>query len=137
MIDYGETEMIVENISSLNLHDSELMSIMIQTTDQGDQNILLQLDYILDYESFDTQKRVLTFIRCWGAKLDMHFRYSGSDRIYESTETDDSQFIDEVRNKYAMANIIPTSRLRHFVITTGLSGSQVDIIAEELSIDER
>ena len=129
--------MIVESISSLNLHDSELMSIIVQTTDEGDENISLHLDYVLDYGSFNTQKRVLTFVRCWGAKLDMHFRYSGSDRIYSSIETNSSRFIDDVRNRYATANIIPTSRLRHFVITTGLSGSQLDIIAEELSFSER
>ena len=128
--------MIVENISSINLHDSELTSIGIQTTDEGDENISLQLDYILDYESFNSQKQVLTFIRCWAAKFDMHFRYSGPDRIHSSTETDSSRFIDEVRNKYATAKIVPSSRLRHFIITTGLTGSQFDIVAEELMLSE-
>jgi hypothetical protein len=124
--------MIVEDISLLNLHDSELTSIGVKTTDEGDENIRLQLDYIIDYTSFKTKKCVLTFVRCWGARLDVHFRYSGADRIYSSVETDNSIFIDEVKTKYASANMAPSNRLRHFTITTGLSGSQIDIIAEEL-----
>lgn len=126
--------MIIENIASLNLHDSELISAEIRTTDERDDNILLHLDYLLDYESFETKKKVLIFRRCWGARFDMHFRYSGSDRIYSAKETTESSFIDEIKNKYATVKLVPTSILRHFVIATGLSGSQLDVVAEELHL---
>lgn len=126
--------MIVEDIGLLNLHDSDLISITVRPTDEGDENISLRLDYLNDYQSFETAPKILVFGKCWDASLKMNFRYSGPDSILSAEELPDSDLIAKVRKRYEKMNLVPRTRLRHFVIKTNLTGSQIDIVAEELHL---
>ena len=126
--------MLVKNIAALNLHDSTWISTLIRTTDQGDENIILELDYLLDYTEFETERWTLTFVRCWGARSQMNFRFSGPDSISLAEEHSDSDFIKDIEKTWAAINPVQVGRLRHFVITAGLTGSQLEVVAEELHL---
>src|SRR5882762_3786268 len=74
---YGAHKMIIEDIDALNLHDSELISTTVRTTDSGDENVVLRLNYLIDDdESFEMKTKFLIFVRCWGAHYKMNFRYT-------------------------------------------------------------
>ncbi|MGD9560791.1 MAG: hypothetical protein AB7F88_00820 [Pyrinomonadaceae bacterium] len=130
----GGLSMIVVNIASLNLHDSGVNSITVRTTDEGEENISLGLDYLTDYESFETVPKDLVFVRCWAAEIKANFRYSGPDLIFSAEELTDSHLIRQTREAFAKVNILPTSMLRHFIIVTGLTASRLEVVAEELRL---
>ena len=126
--------MIIEDISSLNLHDSELISVNVRTTDEGDENILLRLNYLIDYQSSESNHMVLVFEKCWSARLTMNFRVVGPDSIQTAEEIGDSDFINEIRGKWASISPMPSTRLRHYKVTTSLSGSELNIVAEQVRL---
>jgi hypothetical protein len=128
--------MIIENIGDLNLHDSEWISTTVRTTDEGDENIVLELDYLLDYKEFETRRKALTFVRCWGATFKMNFRFSGPDSILSGEEKSDSTLIREIEKKWGAVNPVPIGRVRHFAIKAGLTGSQLEVVAEELHLTD-
>lgn len=128
--------MNIENIDLLNLHDSDLISICIQTTVDGDENIVLHLNYLNDYESFLTAPKVLIFEKCWGAKCSLNFRVQGPDSIDSAIETVESIWIEEIRERYGRMAIIANGPLRHFVIRTSTTGSELSIVAERLRLSD-
>lgn len=126
--------MNIDDIASLNLHDSELISVLVMTTDEGDENISLRLNYLIDYESFESVPKALIFEGCWSSTLKMNFRVQRPDSILSAEEMIDSDFINEIRNRWSSIGFPQTTILRHFVITTSLSGSRLDIVAEKLRL---
>lgn len=126
--------MFIKDITSLNLHDSDLISIAVRTTDESDEDISLRLDYLTDYKSFETTPKILVFKKCWGARLNMNFRVEGPDSILSAEEMTDSDFVNEIRNTWGSIGVTPEARLRHFVLKTSSTGSQLDIVAEELRL---
>lgn len=126
--------MTIENIAVLNLHDSDLISTSIRTTDEGDENVSLRLNYINDYQSCETRPTILVFEKCWGARFSFNFRVDGPDSIDSADETTESEFVKEIREKYERMNLSPKSRLRHFVIKTSSTGSRLDLVAESIRL---
>ena len=123
--------MIIQDIASPNLHDSHLVSITVRTTDEGDENISLRLNYLNDYQSFETTPKLLVFDNCWGAVFNANFRAEGPDSILSAEEVAESDFITEILEKYARVNLKPNIRLRHFVIKTSLTGSRLEVVSEK------
>jgi hypothetical protein len=126
--------MIIENIALLNLHDSDLLSTTVRTTDEGDENVSLRLDYISDYRTFETQPKILVFEKCWGVSLNFNFRVEGPDSIDSAEETAESEFIERILETHARMNLSPSTGLRHFVITTSSTGSRLDLVAESVRL---
>lgn len=128
--------MIVKDIGELNLHDSGWVSTMVRTTDEGDENIILELDYLVDYKDFQTVRKALTFVRCWEARFQINFRFSGSDSILSGVEKTKSDMIVEIERLWGTMTTVRTDRLRHFVIEAGLTGSRLEVVAEELRLSD-
>lgn len=123
-------------MASLNLHDSDLISVTVRTTDEGDENISLRLNYLNDYQSFETTPKILVFEKCWSASLKMNFRVEGPDAILSAEERNDTDLIKEVQRTWASIGTSPATRLRHFVIKTSSTGSQLDVVAERLRLSD-
>lgn len=74
--------MTITSIQELNLHDSVLLGVVII----GDK-VIIELDYIDDYESMHCSNRKLCFRDCSSISLHMNFAYATPNSILKGEET--------------------------------------------------
>ena len=74
--------MIVHSINDLNLHDSELLEVVIKLDE-----VTLRLDYIEDYETMRCANRELVFRGCSETAVKMNPGYASPDSILGGNES--------------------------------------------------
>lgn len=103
---------VITEIESLNLNDSEIKEIRIKELNRIEIDIQL-------ISSYDTQESVpcrLVFSDCQNATLDLNMAYEGGDTIRSGTQAS----LDDVYREYH--------------IETNTSASMVRIVAKRLSL---
>ncbi len=126
--------MTVLSLSDLNLHDSELLEIVVDRVNRDADRITLRLDYIEDYESMRTTEKRLVFSGCVKAVFDMNFKVATPDSVNVGTEIVPSSLLEATREKLRKAGLTIDNAVRHFRIETNTTGSALDILAEKVEI---
>ncbi len=126
--------MNVESLCGLNMHDSELLELIIDRVDKKADLIVLVLNYIEDYESMSVSRKKLAFYGCYKAVLDMNFGVIAEESINTGYEIEDSILLDELTLDFAKVGINLVGKLKHFRIETNSTGSVIDIVAERVEL---
>ena len=103
--------MQITNIRELNLHDSDLLEVVIA----GDEVILL-LDYIEDYESMQCARRKLVLRKCREASIRMNLAYASPNSILKGEES-------------------VSDGLRMVRIETNTTGSVIEVVASSVELE--
>jgi hypothetical protein len=72
----------INSIRDLNLHDSELMDVIIKMDD-----VIMHIDYIEDYETMRCCQRSLIFRECSQVSFKINSGYAPPDSILVADET--------------------------------------------------
>jgi hypothetical protein len=102
--------MIVDTIGNLNMHDSELLRILIERTD-----ITMLINYIDDYETQKTSRKTLIFRDCTNFVMKTHLGYASPDSILGAKE-------------------ITIDRERRISIETNTTATTIEIIANLIEL---
>ncbi|MCE0484994.1 MAG: hypothetical protein LV479_12250 [Methylacidiphilales bacterium] len=103
--------MIVNSISDLNMHDSELLRVLIERTE-----VTMFLDYIEEYDPLKSSPKKLVFRECTNLVLTTHLGYASPDSILAAEE------------------INLGSSGRKFRITTNTTATTIEIIANIIEL---
>lgn len=126
--------MTVDSLSNLNLHDSEILELVVDRADTEADRIIVSLDYIEDYESMQVSRKKLVFCGCYRAVLDMNFGVLAPESIRLGYEVEDSQLISDLRTRLEKVGVRINDRLKHFRLETNSTGSVIDIVAERVEL---
>ncbi len=101
---------MVNSIRNLNLHDSELIEIVIKMDE-----VTMLLDYIEDYETMKCSRKHLIFRGCTEMSLKINGGYASPDSILDGDE-------------------FPSDRGRKVRIETNTTASVIEITASEIEL---
>lgn len=101
---------MVHSIRDLNLHDSELLEIVIKMDE-----VTMRLSYIEDYETMRCSRRDLIFRECTEISLKINGRYAPPDSILVGDE-------------------FPSDHGRRVRIETNTTASVIEITASEIEL---
>lgn len=128
--------MTVDSLADLNLHDSEVIEVVVDRADTEADRIIVLLDYIEDYESLEVRRRRLVFHGCYRAVLDMNFGVIAPESIRLGYEVENSGLIAALRSRLGAAGVDAVGRLRHFRLEMNSTGSVIDIVAERVELSD-
>jgi hypothetical protein len=126
--------MRVDSLNNLNLHDSELLKVVIDTGDPS--LVILYLNYIEDYEAVSTSHKRLIFHDCLKVLIDANFGLLTPDSLRTGHELQQSSNLDEVKAKLQHARIPVSDDLTHFYLETNSTGSMFNIIARWVELED-
>lgn len=119
--------MVINSIEDLNLHDSELIKLEID----GEDRVILQINYIESYEAFNTSLKFLVFEECLKVIVDANFGVASPNSILLGKEIANSDLLQNEIKKWEKIHS-STKKLRHFFIETNTTNTKIDIIAEKV-----
>ena len=126
--------MTVDSLSGLNLHDSEVIEVVVDRADTEADRIIVLLDYIEDYESMEVSRKRLIFHGCYRAVLDMNFGVIAPESIRLGYEVEESDLIDALRSRLGAVGVEVGGRLKHFRMEMNSTASVIDIVAERVEL---
>ena len=124
--------MVVKSLDELNLNDSDLIKIEFSEIGNLGDRIIFHLDYILDYQTFETKSKLLVFEKCWKATLDLNFAVAPPDSIHSGIELKDTELLNSVFEKIQKLKLDAPNIIRHFYIETNVANSKINIIADNV-----
>jgi hypothetical protein len=126
--------MNVNSLTDLNLHDSDLLEIVVDRANRAADQITLRLDYIEDYESMRTTEKRLVFSDCVKAIFNMNFKVSTPDSVDRGFEVVPSALLEATRENLGKIGLVLDGAVKHFRIEMNTTGSHLDILAENVEI---
>jgi UDP-galactopyranose mutase len=126
--------MIIKSLCDINLHDSELLGIRIDKVNGDADRIILDLNYIEDYETARMCLKELVFTGCMKAMFNLNFGVLTPDSLKGGFEVEESDLVKEVMAVFSRMNVGYQKELRHFQLETIATASRINIVAERVEL---
>lgn len=126
--------MLVDSLNDLNVHDSDLLDVIIENAESG--RVTMRLVYIEDYTTLRTSPKKLVFMGCVKALMDLRFGLTAPDSLRTGHEIERSAILDELREHFEGSGIPLAPNLRHFYLETNSTASTFHIIAESVALED-
>jgi hypothetical protein len=114
---------------NLNLHDSIITELLIDKKNENSTNFTLTLDYVNDYESYNTVPKKLVFSGCYKIAISMNTGIIAPESISIGEEILLSDLIKEIGDMFKKTGVPFPNNLRHFRILTSSTSSLIDIVS--------
>ena len=124
--------MQIQNINDFDFHDSYLLRIEPCDLTEAADEFGLVIDHVVDDDSLEIKRKRLVFKRCWTVSSILNFRYISRNPIEQILELKESELLDSACRFANIARSDARYQIRHFQIRTSSTGSEINIIAEEV-----
>ena len=88
--------MLIDSLSNINLHDSELVNVIIENPRS---RLIMHLLYVEDYKTMRTSQKRLLFSGCMKALIDLNLGVLTPDSLRTGHEIEQSAIIDELKEE--------------------------------------
>lgn len=124
--------MQIQNINDFDFHDSWLLRIEVFNLSDGADEFGLVIDQVVDDDSLEIKQKQLVFKRCWTVSATLNFRYISRNPIDYVLELKESELLDSARRFADASQSDARQQIRHFQLRTSTTGSEINVIAEEV-----
>jgi hypothetical protein len=115
------------------LHDSELIDLVICSGES--YKLIVNLDYIEDYQMEHSSKKSLVFSGCMKLIIDANLLVA-PDSLRTGYEIEPSEILRDLKERYAKVGIPIPNHVKHFYLETNSNASTVNVIAESVSLED-
>ena len=121
--------MDVTKFKDLNLHDSEILSIIVKYVSPDIRQVDLLLDYIDCYQPLKTSKKVLRFYGCYKIRLNLNLDVIAPESILEGKVIQPSALRQHHENQLRKVGGSLPESLKHFQVITNSIAGTLDVLS--------
>jgi len=120
------------DFEALNWHDSTLRSLTWKCSDEGEDSIIIELSYIIDYEGAPKrERRAIRFLDCRKLMVDTNLGLMAPESLLDGN-VDRGRAYESFRSSCEKIGL-PVDGFSSFNLITNTSGSKIEIVAKSWS----